>query len=233
MKKQIEILLVEDDPSLGYVTKDNLEEYGYRVDWVKNGLEGWNKFKEKDYDICLLDVMLPKLDGFSLGKKIREANLNLPILFLTAKGMQEDKIKGFELGADDYIVKPFNIKELILRIEVFLKRVSKSQNENIEEIFDFPGVKFNYPELYLQVNSSSSILTQKEADLLLLFCRNKNIIIRREDILKQLWGDDDYFMGRSLDVFISRIRKALKGSPIKIVNYHGIGFKFQIEEILK
>jgi len=231
LKKHINILLVEDDPSLGYVTKDNLEEYGYRVHWAKNGLDGWTKFKDRDYDLCLLDIMLPKLDGFSLGSQIREVDKDLPILFLTAKGMQEDKIKGFELGADDYIVKPFNMKELILRIEVFLKRSFKPQNVNSKFIFNFQGVKFIHPELSLLVNGDTSILTQKEADLLLLFCRNRNILIKREDILNQLWGDDDYFMGRSLDVFISRIRKFLKGSSIKIVNYHGIGFKFQADEL--
>ena len=225
------ILLVEDDPNLGYVTKDNLEDLGFQVEWATDGEDGWEKFKNGLFDICLLDVMLPKLDGFGLGKQIRESNKDIPIIYLTAKGMLEDKIKGFELGGDDYITKPFDMKELILRIEVFLKRSAGISDSEIEEQFTFGNMNFNFQDLLLVVEKEEYTLTQKEADLLLLFCRKKNEILKREEILKQLWGDDDYFMGRSLDVFISRLRKYLKKSPlIEIVNYHGVGFKFQLQE---
>ena len=226
------VLLVEDDPNLGFVTKDNLEENGYSVEWAQDGEEGWRKFTENKYDICLLDVMLPKLDGFSLGARIREKDKEIPILYLTAKGMLEDRIRGFELGGDDYILKPFSIKELILRMEVFLKRSSSSNiSGNSEGNFEIGELSFAHQELSLTVKGEEYVLTQKEADLLLMFCENTNKILKREEILKKIWGDDDYFMGRSLDVFISRLRKFLKGTnTIEIVNHHGIGFKFITRE---
>ena len=225
------ILLVEDDPNLGFVTKDNLEENGYEVEWVQDGEEGWHKFNEKEFDMCLLDVMLPKQDGYSLGKQIRAINKDIPILFLTARGMLEDRIKGLELGGDDYIVKPFSMKELMLRMEVFLKRSSNRTTESAKKIFELGELIFTYSDLNLKVSGKEHTLTQKEADLLLLFCQNMNTILKREEILQKLWGDDDYFMGRSLDVFISRLRKYLKeSSSVEIMNYHGIGFKFQLKD---
>lgn len=231
MNEQVKILLVEDDTNLGFVTKDNLEENGYLVDWAVDGLQGWEKFDTNDYDICLLDVMLPKEDGFTLGSRIREVNKDIPILFLTAKGMLEDKVKGFELGGDDYIVKPFSIKELVYRIEVFRKRSVEKGETPAEIIFEWDNFRYNYTDLNLTVENNTKVLTQKEADLLLFFCRNKNRILKREEILKELWGDDDYFMGRSLDVFISRLRKYLKDANlVEIVNYHGVGFKFQVNK---
>jgi DNA-binding response OmpR family regulator len=232
MSRTARILLVEDDPNLGFVTKDNLEENGYEVDWAQDGKEGLDYFKSNKYDICLLDVMLPKMDGFELGENIREENKKVPILFLTAKGMLEDRVRGFELGGDDYVTKPFSIKELMLRIEVFLKRSSSIDPEDEvaeDNQFKFEELTFNYSELLLSIGDKEKILTQKEADLLKMFCLNKNSILKREEILKELWGDDDYFMGRSLDVFISRLRKYLQGSGVSITNYHGIGFKFQVK----
>ena len=228
MTTNAKILLVEDDPNLGFVTKDNLEENGYSVEWAKDGEEGWEMFQNGSFSLCLLDVMLPKMDGFNLGQKIREIDTHIPILYLTAKGMLEDRVRGFELGGDDYIVKPFSMKELMLRIEVFLKRSSAEPEEEKEFKFQMGNMDFDHSELQLTVGGESKILTQKEADLLLMFCNNKNSILKRETILTELWGEDDYFMGRSLDVFISRLRKYLKDTSIEIVNYHGIGFKFQV-----
>jgi DNA-binding response OmpR family regulator len=222
------ILLVEDDPNLGFVIKDNLEGAGYAVDWCKDGEMAIGRFKIKKFNLCIVDVMLPIIDGFTVVHNIREKNEQVPVLFLTAKSMEEDRIKGFEIGADDYIAKPFNMEELLLRIRVFLKRSQAS--------FEFPDASrainigkflFRHNQLMLENPDKNKIenLTQKEADLLRLFARNIDIVLKREHILKSVWGESDYFLGRSLDVFISRLRKYLLDDPsIKIVNYHKVGF---------
>lgn len=221
------ILLVEDDPSLGFVVKDNLNHKGYELTLCANGEEGQAAFDAGNFDLCILDVMMPKKDGFSLAKAIREKNTQIPILFITAKSMLEDKISGFNAGGDDYIVKPFSIEELCLRIEVFLRR-SKTQETKIESIFPLGNFQFDCANLVLQHATGSKTLTQKEADVLKLLCENKDRVLKREEILKAVWGDDDYFMGRSLDVFISKLRKYLKEDPgVEIVNYHGVGFRLE------
>jgi len=221
------ILLVEDDPSLGFVIKDNLILKGFDVTLCENGSDGFQAFQDKFFDLCILDVMMPKQDGFSLAKAIREKNKQVPILFVTAKSMLEDKIAGFESGGDDYIVKPFSMEELLLRIGVFLRR-SKSINGH-EETFNIGIFTFNFTNLSLNNGSESKILTHKEAEVLRLLCENKNRVLKREEILKAVWGDDDYFLGRSMDVFISKLRKYLKDDPsVQIVNYHGVGFRLEV-----
>jgi DNA-binding response OmpR family regulator len=221
------ILLVEDDPSLGFVIKDNLILKGFEVTLCNNGADGYQEFLDKSYDLCILDVMMPKQDGFSLAKAIREKNTHVPILFVTAKSMLEDKIAGFESGGDDYIVKPFSMEELLLRIGVFLRRSNPTNGR--EEVFTIGSFSFDFTNLTLQHPTGTKILTHKEAEVLRLLCENKNRVLKREEILKAVWGDDDYFLGRSMDVFISKLRKYLKDDAhVQIVNYHGVGFRLEI-----
>ncbi|MFM7854099.1 MAG: response regulator transcription factor [Flammeovirgaceae bacterium] len=222
------ILLVEDDHSLGFVVKDNLVHKGYQVDWAENGEQGLTKFSNNDFDLCVLDVMMPKKDGFTLATEIRSKNPNIPILFVTAKSMLEDKLIGFKVGGDDYIVKPFNMDELIARIEVFLRRTRYAAPTETQ--FSIGTFVFDCNNLQLVHPKAEKTLTQKEAEVLKLLCANRHRVLKREEILNQVWGDDDYFMGRSLDVFISKLRKYLKEDPsIEIVNYHGVGFRIEVK----
>ena len=184
------ILLVEDDPGLGFVIKDNLGLKGYDVTWCTDGLEGERLFLDKAFDLCILDVMLPKKDGFALAQTIRSKNQQVPILFVTAKSMIEDKISAFELGGDDYIIKPFSMEELCLRIEVFLRR-SNGADHKTEEMFTLGAFQFDCHNLALLHASGTKSLTQKEADILKLLCLNKDRVLKREEILKTVWGDDD------------------------------------------
>lgn len=220
------ILLVEDDTNLGFVIKDNLEVKGYEVTLSNNGLDGERLFNQNKYDLCILDVMMPRQDGFSLARHIRERNQQIPILFVTAKSMLEDKIEGFQSGGDDYLIKPFSMEELYLRISVFLRR---SKARPIESKFSLGTFNFDFTNYTLYHQSGSKVLTQKEAEVLKLLCENKDRVLKREEILKTVWGNDDYFMGRSMDVFISKLRKYLKDDPaVQIVNYHGVGFRLEI-----
>ncbi len=221
------ILLVEDDPSLGFVIKDNLTLKGYDVTLCKDGEEGERSFLNNGYNLCIFDVMLPKKDGFSLARSVRKKSATVPILFLTAKSMIEDKLEGFGTGADDYITKPFSLEELLCRIEVFLRRAPLISH--IEQKIVFLGqYEFDFSNLTLKTRSAEKTLTQKEAEVLKLLYQNRERVLKREEILKQVWGDDDYFMGRSMDVFISKLRKYLKEDPsVQIVNYHGVGFKLE------
>jgi DNA-binding response OmpR family regulator len=222
------ILLVEDDPSLGFVIKDNLSIKGYDVMLCKDGEEGHTAFSQNPFRLCILDVMLPKKDGFTLARNIREKNKEVPILFLTAKAMIEDKLEGFKTGADDYITKPFSLDELFYRVEVFLKR-TKPAPEQGDTIVQLGFYQFNYKNLTLSVSPDAiKTLTQKEAEVLRLLYLNRERVLKREEILTSVWGDDDYFMGRSMDVFISKLRKYLKDDPsVQIVNYHGVGFRLE------
>lgn len=231
MNKQAKILYVEDDIYLSYVTKDNLEIKGYTVVWVKNGEEALEAFNQERFDLCVLDIMLPKLDGFSVAEAIRKENEDIPILFLSAKTLKEDKIKGLKLGADDYITKPFSIEELVLKIEVFLKRSKVQKKESTPNLAELGKLYFDFENLELSDSETSSRLTLREAELLNLFCQNKNKLLKKEDILNSLWKDDSYFLSRSLDVFVSRLRKHLKkDSRLKIETVHGVGFVFRVEE---
>ncbi len=223
------ILLVEDDPSLGFVIHDNLTLKGYHVTLCKDGEEGEKTFHNQPFHLCILDVMLPKKDGFTLAKNIREKDKGIPILFLTAKSMTEDKLSGFQTGADDYITKPFSLDELIYRIEVFIRRSNGAASVSPESIFSVGEFSFDPSRLILKNHASEKTLTQKEAEVLKLLFQNRDRVLKREEILKQVWGDDDYFMGRSMDVFISKLRKYLKDDPaIQIVNYHGVGYRLEV-----
>jgi DNA-binding response OmpR family regulator len=224
------ILYVEDDVNLGFVTTDNLKLKGYQTVYCNNGKTALDAFKKESFDICILDVMLPEIDGFTVARKIREKNKSIPIIFITAKTMKEDRITGFMTGADDYITKPFSIEELLLRIEVFLKRSKITENKTALPIhFNIGNYYFDFEGLFLELKKERKQLTLKEAELLRFFCMNQDKILKREEILKSLWGDDDYFMGRSLDVFISRLRKYLdKDKRISIENIHGVGFRMCI-----
>lgn len=223
------LLLVEDDKNLAMVICDYLTLSGLDVISCENGKSAWETFTNSRFDLCILDVMLPEIDGFTLAETIRQQDTCIPILFLTAKSGKEDKIKGFKLGADDYITKPFNIEELVLRIGVFLKR-SQNNFYNNKELFTIGKYTFDYCNLSLIYDhKTTQKLTQREADVLGLLARHTGQVIKREDILKQLWGDDDYFLGRSLDVFISKLRRYLGQDPcISIVNHHGVGFQLAL-----
>ena len=228
--KKFKILYAEDDETLAFLTKDNLEQNGYEVFQCCDGSMALEKFKTDTFDICIFDIMMPKLDGFELATQIRKINVAIPILFLSAKTLKEDKLKGLRLGADDYLVKPFSIEELILKIEIFLKRSQVSKVDNDAIIFELGKLQFDSSNFTITFEKNITILTQRESDLLLYFLQNKNQVLKRETILKALWGDDDYFMGRSLDVFISRLRKILNNdSNLSIENLHGIGFRFSIK----
>lgn len=224
-KKKYSILLVEDDTNLGNVLKDYLEMEDFEVNLCRDGEEGIKIFKTYSFDICLLDVMMPKKDGFTLAKEIRQQNTDIPIIFLTAKAMKEDKVEGFDLGADDYITKPFDEELLVYRIHAILKRNPEHQEKYNQNLFKIGAYTFDYGKQTLLFKSEARRLTSREADILRLLCLEKNKILKREDALKSIWGENDYFHGRSFDVFITKLRKYLKeDSNIKIENVHGVGF---------
>lgn len=230
-KTGISILIVEDDNNLGTVVRDYLTLSGYQVDLAENGDLGWEAFNRRKYDLCVLDVMLPKKDGFALAAMIRGQDEIVPILFLTAKASQEDIIKGLRIGADDYIVKPFNIEVLVLRIDVFIKR-SKHVGQS-KSVFQMGKYIFDHKNLSLSIDGKTRNLTQKEADLLRNLHLHQGKVLKREEILNAVWEDYDYFTGRSLDVFISKLRKYLKDDPaIEIQNLHGVGFRLAIDPTL-
>lgn len=218
------ILYVEDDNTLAFLTADNLEQ-NYEVEHYANGREAFDAFKAKVFDLCILDVMLPEMDGFELAAAIRERNVEIPIIFLSAKTLKEDRIKGLRLGADDYLIKPYSIEELILKIEVFLQRSQK--HATVKHVtYQIGGFIFDPKNYALNRGGEVIMLTERESALLKLFLDNKNSTLKRETILKELWGTDDYFMGRSMDVFISRLRKIFKDDEsIRIENIPRIGFK--------
>jgi len=222
------ILLVEDDQTLNFIVKDNLEQAGYSVISVEDGESAIRAFKSGKFSLCLLDVMLPKKDGFTVAREIRETDDHVPIIFLTARSMTEDRINGLTIGGDDYITKPFSMEELLLKIKIFLKRTQTTTESTTDQNCYKLGIfNFFFESLVLESNSERKTLTYKEAELLRYFCDNPNKVLSRSDILKQVWGSDDYYLGRSLDVFISRLRKYLGSDDnIKILNLHGIGFRF-------
>jgi DNA-binding response OmpR family regulator len=223
---KIKILYAEDDETLAFLTKDNLEQNNYDVTHANDGVKALDAFKTIPFDICVFDIMMPKMDGFELAEAIRRVNTDIPIIFLSAKTLKEDRIKGLRLGADDYLVKPFSIEELLLKIEIFLKRSSKN-NVPEKTIYTLGKYQFDSKNYFVFSENEKITLTQREAELLKLFLDNKNVVLKREEILKSLWGNDDYFMGRSLDVFISRLRKIVASEEgIAIENLHGIGFRF-------
>ncbi len=224
------ILLVEDDQNLGFVIQDALKRKGYAVHLCRDGKEGLKYFNEHPYDLCVLDVMLPQKDGFSLAEDIRLTDQRVPIVFLTAKSQTEDRIAGFKAGGDDYLTKPFSHEELILRIEAILRRTKGSgEDPRSRELFTIGAYTFDHRNLQLKHPDEERKLTKKEADVLRLLCMHRDQVLPRELVLNMVWGDDTYFLGRSLDVFISRLRKYLKHDPtVQIMNVHGVGFKFQV-----
>jgi len=225
MMSKPQILYVEDDEVLSFVTKDNLELNGFQVTHAKDGKEAISLFKKDSFDLCLIDVMLPEIDGFEVAENIRSRHSEIPILFLTAKSLKEDKIKGLKIGADDYITKPFSIEELILKIKIFLKRkyITGSQELSVLKVGQYT---LDHDNLQLKVSDEVNQMTKKEADLLKMLINNKNKIVERSTILERIWGENDYFMGRSMDVYISRLRKYLReDETIGIENIHGVGFR--------
>ncbi len=225
MKESTRILLIEDDENLGSLISEGLKDEGFEVSWEKGGEPGLLAFKEVLPQICILDIMLPDIDGFEIAKQVRAVNQNVPILFLTAKELPEDRIKGFESGGDDYITKPFLMKELVYRIGVFLRR-SSGKEENPIKGQDWELLENKLQFIY---KDQTHKLTKREFDVLAFFLKNPGRLIPREEILFNIWGDDDYFMGRSLDVFITRLRTLLKDIPnMEIHNVRGVGFRFDI-----
>ena len=227
---KISILLAEDDINLGFVIADQLRAEGYHVSLTTDGVEALKRFNEQPYHLCIFDVMMPKKDGFTLARDIRQINSDVPILFLTAKSMTEDKIEGFNAGGDDYLTKPFSVEELNLRIKSLLKRVNIRTEIPEEKVFNVSTFIFDRENLTLTFNGNVQSLTKKEAQILKILYKFKNQVLPREVILNTVWGQDDYFVGRSLDVFITKLRKYLKEDDrIQILNIHGVGFKLEIK----
>jgi DNA-binding response OmpR family regulator len=227
------ILLVEDDPNLGLLLQDYLQLKGkFDVVLSTDGEEGLRAFNKQQFDLCILDVMMPKKDGFTLGKEIRKINQNIPIIFATAKAMMEDKVSAYDLGGDDYITKPFRIEELLLRINALLKRVSAREPEATgpaQTLFEIGDYTFDFTTQMIHYKGQNQKLSTKEAELLQLLCINKNSVLTREEALLSIWHDDNYFNGRSMDVFLSKLRKYLKEDPkVEILNVHGKGYKLLV-----
>ncbi len=230
MKK---ILLVEDDPNLGMLLQDYLQLKGkFNIVLCVDGEEGLRAFNKQNFDLCILDVMMPKKDGFALGKEIRKINENVPIIFATAKAMMEDKASAYELGGDDYITKPFRIEELLLRINALLKRVSSKDTKPegpLQSQFQIGEYSFDFTTQMIQFRGQQQKLSTKEAELLQLLCLKQNAVLTREEALLSIWHDDNYFNGRSMDVFLSKLRKYLREDPkVEILNVHGKGYKLLV-----
>ena len=229
MKRKTKLLLAEDDLQLGFIIRESLEEEGFDVINCPDGEAAWEYFQKKNPDLCILDVNMPYRDGFSLARKIRQKSDIVPILFLTAKSLEEDKLKGFAAGADDYILKPFSMKELLSRINVFLRR-NKMLIHDSPKSYKIGQLIFIPDELKLINKEEAIALTQREKDLLEFLCLHPNKVLKREDILSHVWGKNDFFLGRSMDVFITRLRKHLHAEPrVAIETIHGVGYRFTME----
>lgn len=229
MSDKKNILLVEDDQNLAFVVKDNLTEAGYKVIHAADGDLAVQAYDEHRLDLILLDIMLPKQDGFAVASYIREKNKQTPIIFLTAKDFKDDRIKGFQLGADDYVTKPFVLEELMLRIEAILRRTTEEEEKDVT--YHFGAFTFDPRSLELTHGETTSTLTKKEGALLSELVKHRDKVVDRSDLLKKVWGKDGYFVGRSMDVYMSKIRKYLKEDEhIEIVNIHGVGFKLVVHK---
>lgn len=228
-EKSIKILLAEDEPNFGTVLKSYLSLADYQVDWCINGQQAYSKSLNHDYKLCILDVMMPEMDGFTLAKEIRKKNKHIPIIFLTARGLKEDVLKGFKIGADDYLTKPFDSDILLEKIKVLLKR---NHNEKLESKSEYAIGKytFDFTSRQLSLGSEEEHLSPKESELLLLLCQNLDKVITKSEILIKIWKEDNYFTGRSMDVYIAKLRKHLKKDPsLKIVNIHGNGYSLKVK----
>ncbi|KAA3656109.1 MAG: DNA-binding response regulator [Calditrichaeota bacterium] len=229
MPQPTKVLLVEDDPNLGFLLQENLESHGYTVKLCTDGEQGKLAFFAEVWDLCLFDVMLPKKDGFTLALEIREKDQRVPIIFLTAKSLKEDRIEGLKIGADDYICKPFSMEELLLRIQAVLRRTGTSGAAVNGGVYQLGTFTFHVDEQRLYSESATYKLTTKESQLLHLLCKNRNAVLSREDALLTIWGEENYFTGRSMDVFISRLRKYLQSDDdVEIRTVHGTGFKLVV-----
>lgn len=222
---KIKILLVEDNLNIGFLTREFLESEGFDVKIYKDGESGLNAFKEHVFDFCILDIMLPKMDGYQVAVEIRKTHPNIPIIFLTAKNLKDDKFKGFNLGADDYITKPFDEDELLWRIKAILNRTKNSDSKASNDINSIGIFKFDISNQLLISTNHTQRLTERETKVLQMLCKNRGNLTRREDLLEQIWGENDYFAGRSLDVFIAKLRKYLKpDANVNIENVPRVGF---------
>ena len=225
------LLVVEDDPNLGDILQEYLEMKGYEPTLCRDGEEGWNKFKKNKFDLALLDIMMPKKDGFTLAKEIKKVQEDLPILFLTAKNQKDDIIEGLKIGADDYLTKPFSMEELLLRVNAILRRTQKSDEIAALKTYTFGDFVLHYDEQYIDGPKGRHKLTSKENELLRILAAEMNKLVNRSHALKQIWGDDSYFNARSMDVYLSKIRKILKDDPkVQIITVHGEGFKLIVSE---
>lgn len=230
MAKQKSILLAEDDDNLGQLLQTFLKAKGYQVELARNGKHAYEKYTDGHFDFCIFDVMMPEMDGFTLAKEVRLIDPKVPILFLTAKAMKEDKLEGFESGADDYMTKPFTMEELLARIEAILRRTGISDNEE-SEMQQIGNIQYEPVSRILHLKEENKKLTTKEGQLLHLLCKNRNEVLDRQAALRAIWGDDNYFNGRSMDVYIAKLRKLLKEDErIEILNIHGKGFKLIVHE---
>lgn len=229
--KNIKILLAEDDESLGALLKEYLNARAYHTDWAVNGQEAKKLLKLNLYDLCILDVMMPVKDGFTLAQELRDGGNQIPIIFLTAKSLKDDIKEGFSLGADDYITKPFDMEELLFRIDAVLRRTVKGNRENGPSSFLLGRFSFDAQKQTLTDGADTTKLTTKESELLRLLCENTNEVLERNFALKTIWADDNYFNARSMDVYITKLRKYLASEPgIQILNIHGRGFKLLAEQ---
>lgn len=223
------ILLVEDDPNLGSVLKEYLEIKGNDVKLATDGKAGLEAFEADIFDFCIFDVMLPVMDGFELGRKVRELDKLTPFLFLTAKNLKEDRIEGLKAGADDYLTKPFSMEELSLRMEAIMRRTNAEPKKEAQTEYQIGKIHFDTTRQMLKIDGNDQKLTTKESELLRLLCENMNDVLTREEALTKIWGDDNYFTARSMDVFITKLRKFLKADDsLQIMNIHGSGYKLVV-----
>lgn len=230
MNKQKTILLAEDDENLGQLLQTFLKAKGFQVELARNGKHAYEKFNDGRFDFCIFDVMMPEMDGFTLAKEVRLIDPKIPILFLTAKSMKEDKLVGFETGADDYMTKPFAMEELVARVSAIMRRTHGEEKEE-DEIQTIGNIKYDPVSRVLHLKEEDRKLTTKEGQLLNLLCKNRNDVLDRQAALRAIWGDDNYFNGRSMDVYIAKLRKLLKEDErIEILNIHGKGFKLIVHE---
>jgi len=228
-KERLKILLAEDDLNLGVLLVDYLESEGFDVKLCKDGELALIAFQKSQFDLCLLDVMMPQLDGFALAKQIRIKDKKIPVIFITAKSLKEDKLKGYGLGADDYITKPFDEEELLWKIKAVIRRSADTKSESKNEIISIGKYAFDFHNQSLTIDGKTKRITEKESDIVNYLSVRRNKVIKREEMLKDLWGANDYFLGRSLDVFITKIRKYLKEDPnLSIENVFGVGFVFNV-----
>jgi DNA-binding response OmpR family regulator len=229
-KNPFHILLAEDDLHLGLLLVDYLESEGFEVKLCKDGEKAWKAFQSGKFDLCLLDVMMPEMDGFTLAAAIRKVDQQVPVMFITARSMKDDKLKGYDLGADDYIVKPFDEEELLWKIKALVRRIPAGSPTDKQEILQLGKYRFDVANQSLLLNGKTKRITGRECDILAYLASRQNQVVKREELLTNLWGENDYFFGRSLDVFITKIRKYLKDDPnLKIENVFGVGFVLKVE----